>query len=70
MKINKAILNCIKTARKSATLENCGVDKIHQREMKIYLNTWVVDRLNEAINMIEDETTDRKTFNHYYKKER
>lgn len=51
--INQRQLEQLKEALSSARLENCGVKQEHQDEMKLYLNTWVVWRLESVIEELE-----------------
>jgi hypothetical protein len=52
LRMNRRILRLIEEATSSAKLERCSVDEEHQAAMRLYLDTWVVGRLEKAINDI------------------
>lgn len=53
--INQKQLDQLKEALSAAKLERCGVKQEHQDEMKLYLNTWVVGRIESVIEEIESK---------------
>lgn len=57
LRIGYRTLAKIKAALRAAELRDCGVEDEHQHAMKIYLDTWVVRRLQTAIREIEGKET-------------
>jgi hypothetical protein len=55
IRINRKALRLIKDALASAKCERCGVDEKAQKAMRLYLDTWVVARLQFAVEIIEGE---------------
>lgn len=49
-RFNKSQLALLRSALKSARLENCGVAKEHQEAMKLYLDTWVCAKLEVLLD--------------------
>lgn len=53
LKINKAIVRTLRNAMGAARLDNCAVNKEHQRAMKLYIQTWIEAPLRNALMAIE-----------------
>jgi hypothetical protein len=52
-------------AIKSANRERCGVDKDAQEEMRLYLDTWVVEPLRDVLQWVDnDVSTDTLKYRH------
>lgn len=50
LRANRRILRTLEQALKSARLDNCGIEEEHQEAMRLYLTTWVVGRIQSAID--------------------
>jgi hypothetical protein len=48
-------LRKLEFALKHARMDHCGVEKEHQDAMRLYLDSWVVDPLVQAIGEIKGE---------------
>ena len=59
MRANLRILKHLADALAAAKLTNCAVDKKAQDAMKLYLDTWVVMPLEEAIKEMTKERVTR-----------
>jgi hypothetical protein len=57
LRIGYRTLATIKAALQAAELRNCAVADEHKSAMKLYLDTWVVRRLQTAIREIEGKET-------------
>ena len=49
LRVNKGIEQLLLKALEAAELRSCGVAKEHQLAMRIYLSSWVVGPLREAL---------------------
>jgi hypothetical protein len=55
LKISKLILNNLEAARSAAARERCGVDDASQEAMRLYMDTWILGPLDDAIASIKGE---------------
>lgn len=61
--INRTILRILKRGLRAAKLENCAVEPEHQEAMRIYLRTWCIGPLEDAIAAIDgDKSTAQVAF--------
>lgn len=49
LRANRRIMERLEKALRAARLTNCAVEKSAQDAMKLYLDTWVVGPLDQAI---------------------
>lgn len=52
---NKTLIAVLKRADDAASMERCGVPKVHQDAMHQYIDTWVRGPLLDAIRYLEGE---------------
>ena len=55
LKINETIVAALERALRSAKRDGCGVDKDAQEAMRIYLDSWCVAPLEDALACIRGE---------------
>jgi len=56
LRMNEKARRLIVEALRSAKLERCGIADEHKEAMKIYLDSWVVTRLEVALEIIDGGT--------------
>lgn len=55
LKMNQRARKLIVEALGSARLERCAIGVEHQEAMRLYLDTWVAGRLEQALKIIDGE---------------
>ena len=56
LRINQSVVYELRDALESARLTRCAVAQEHQDAMKLYLNTWVVRRIEYALEQITGQS--------------
>jgi hypothetical protein len=57
MRVSAAAVALLREAARKARLEGCGVDEDAKEKMRLYLETWVANRIDGVIEYLEGETT-------------
>lgn len=57
LRMNKTARTLIVEALRSAKLERCAVAEEHKEAMRIYLDSWVVGRLEHALEIIDGKAS-------------
>ena len=63
--VDAGVIDILKEALSSARLENCGIEKVHQEAFKLYLDSWVAGRIENAICLLKTQAR-YQAWNHSY----